>query len=758
MRKATVTILMPNYNHGHYLPESLGAICGQTRPADEIIVVDDGSTDDSVTIIEDFARRHPTIRFLRNEQNLGLQASIARALPLVTSDYLVCAAADDRLLPAFLERSMALLERHPQAGLCFSELSVLQGDTGQIQRFADFPWVRHIYDLSDLPEYMPPAALERRMRRAYLHMTSNSVVVRRDALLTCGGFPPELEWYSDSFAYTVVALRYGACVLPETLALIRAKAGSYSHSGMHDPVRQTRVLAAMLDLLARPEYRDIRRAFRRCPSNLLVGQALMLKLQLRRVRDWDLFLPYLTCKVREYRRTHELSWPGTFARLGLRLLGSTGGRLTARIREARRSSRRRPLVVGGRRRFSAGARWTLRMRPDPTTTPRGAYTLIVTAYNRAGLLLRLLDYLEREAADFPVLVLDSSADVARRANAERIGRSPLAIRHITYPPDLHPYLKVREGTQLVATKYCSICADDDIVLLPGLRTCLGLLERRPDVCAAHGLYFNFSEAECFHLAHIMYHGPSLLGRDPLARLREMFTNYEAVFYAVYRTPVLQAAFRRVGELQTVFARELVTAALTAVSGKVVRVDEFYYGRNTGDSLSYENWHPYQILAGSPELMFQDCRRLREILLEDMARVQGQAARGRRIATTLDLIFMRYLVPYLRADVVDLIITDRLKGMAPPAAFDHVWHVFVRRILNQPRHPAEPLMGPDGAGFAPDLFKDGDKLKDYLVATCTAWEATRTYRVFHEFLFPDGGRRPAVGRLELLSLLERLNSY
>jgi glycosyltransferase domain-containing protein len=757
MKKATVTVLMPNYNHGHYLPESLGAICGQTRPADEVIVIDDGSTDDSVAIIEEFARRHPTMRFLRNERNLGVQASIARALPLVSSDYLVCAAADDRLLPAFLEKSMAPLERHPQAGLCFSELSVLKGDTGEIQRFADFPWVRHIYDLSDLPEFMPPAALERRMRRAYLHMTSNSVIVRRDALLASGGFPAELEWYADSFAYTVVALRYGACVLPETLALIRAKPGSYSQSGIHDRVRQSRVLVAMLDLLARPEYRDIRGAFRRCPSNLLVGQALLLNLLLRRMRDWDLFLPYLICKTRDYKRTHELSWPGTFARLGLRLFASMGGLVGAWIREAR-VSRRRPLVTRARKRSSGGVGWAQRARPDPMTPPRDAYTLIVTTYNRAGYLSRLLDYLEREAADFPVLVLDSSADPARVANAERIGRSPLAVRHATYPPELHPYLKVREGVQLVATRYCSICADDDMVLLEALRTCVGVLENRSDVCAAHGLYFNFSEADFFDLSQIMYRGASLLARDPVTRLRELFANYEAVFYAVYRTPVLQTVFRRVGELHTVFGRELVPAALTAVLGKVIRIGEFYYGRNTGDSLSYDNWHPYQFLAGSPELLFQEGRRLREIVLGELANTQGKPAIRERAGPILDLIFLRYLVPFLRADVVDLIMADRLKGMAPPAAFEHVWHVFVRRILNQPRHPAEPLMGSGGAGFAPDQFQEGDKLKDYVLSACTAWEAPRTYRVFHEFLFPDGGGRPAVGRQELLHLLERLNRY
>jgi glycosyltransferase involved in cell wall biosynthesis/uncharacterized coiled-coil DUF342 family protein len=330
MARPTVAVVLSNYNHGRYLPESLGGICGQTRPADEIIVIDDGSTDDSVAIIEDFAHRYPAIRFVRNEQNLGLQESITRALGLVTADYLAWAAADDRLLPEFLEESMAVLERHPEAGLCFSELSVLKGDTGQVERFALEPSVRHIFDLSDLPEFMTPERIMRRMERAFLPITANSVVVRRDALLAIGGYLRALQWHSDHFAYLVVALRHGACVVPETLALIRAHPGSYSHGGMRDPVRQTVVLTAVLDILGRPDYRDIRRAFRRCPSNFSPWGIQMLELMLRRSRDWDLFVPYFWWKVREYRRGHGLSRPATFWRFGKRALATTRRRLHAR--------------------------------------------------------------------------------------------------------------------------------------------------------------------------------------------------------------------------------------------------------------------------------------------------------------------------------------------------------------------------------------------------------------------------------------------
>lgn len=385
-----------------------------------------------------------------------------------------------------------------------------------------------------------------------------------------------------------------------------------------------------------------------------------------------------------------------------------------------------------------------------------SYTLVVMTYDRSPLLSRLLDYLEREGADFPVVVLDSSHDEARRANADRIARSALSVRQVVYSTDLHPYLKVKEGVRLVQTDYCSVCADDDLVLLPALRSCLRLLGREPETCVAHGIYFNFSEGRSLDLSYIVYSGPSLLADDPLVRLKEMFAAYEAVFYGVYRTPVLQAVFRRVGELQTALGRELVTAALTAVSGKIVRIDEFYYGRSTGQSLFYEDWHPHQILVASPEILMQEYRVLREIVLEAVLPAPGEARRRDFIETILDLIFLRYLGPFLRFDVLGLIIDDRLKGMSTRAVVEHLWDVFVRST--RATHRIEPLTGRDGGGFAPDLFKEEDTHTDFVFRATTAWDAPRTYTVFYEFLFPDLKPPAVVGKQKLLALLDRLNSY
>jgi glycosyltransferase involved in cell wall biosynthesis len=296
---STVAVALCNYNHARYLPDSLGRICGQTRPADQIVVIDDGSTDDSWAIIQAFARDHLNLQAHANGTNLGLQVSIAKALQLVRCDYLVWAGADDRLLPPFLERNMAVLARHPTAALSFSEVAALKDDSEEIDRFATNPAAPRIFDLRDLPEFLSPDLMRGRMKQGYLPIASNTAVIRVDALRAFGGFPAALRWFSDSFTCTALAMRAGACVIAEPLALIRSRPDSYSQT-MRDHARQTKVLSAILDLLAQADFRDIRAFMRDCPSNLTVYDPLILKLMAGRIRDWDMFAAYALWKMREY--------------------------------------------------------------------------------------------------------------------------------------------------------------------------------------------------------------------------------------------------------------------------------------------------------------------------------------------------------------------------------------------------------------------------------------------------------------------------
>ncbi|MCW4117003.1 glycosyltransferase family 2 protein [Aurantimonas sp. MSK8Z-1] len=324
----SITIILTNYNHARYLECSLGAIVNQTRPADEIIVIDDGSTDDSLEIIEAFKRTCATLRVLRNERNRGVQYSIARALGAATSDWVVWAAADDKLLPDFVRRGVEMIERFPDVGVVFSELATFRDGDGEEVRYGDHSNAGSAFYINgDLPAAFDPTALMTRLERGYLWLSGNTAIARREALLDVGGFIPRLEWHSDWFAFFAVALRYGACGIPETLAMMRVVPETYSSTGMKDRKRQRRVMYATLDTLRRPEFHDLRQKFRARPCLFSAFPKPMLDALLRRPRDWDILLR-LACWALDHRHTvlrnrlTQVKWPrGMRTRIKKRFYG-----------------------------------------------------------------------------------------------------------------------------------------------------------------------------------------------------------------------------------------------------------------------------------------------------------------------------------------------------------------------------------------------------------------------------------------------------
>src|SRR5882724_7160314 len=100
----TLSVVVPNYNHAHYLPECLESLLQQSVEPLEIIVIDDCSTDNSVTVLEEFCRKNPRVSYCRNEKNLGVLATLNRAVQMIRGEYVIFPGADDRVLPGYFEK------------------------------------------------------------------------------------------------------------------------------------------------------------------------------------------------------------------------------------------------------------------------------------------------------------------------------------------------------------------------------------------------------------------------------------------------------------------------------------------------------------------------------------------------------------------------------------------------------------------------------------------------------------------------------
>ena len=249
MTAPTLSVVMPNYNHSAYLPRALQALINEPYPT-EIIVLDDCSTDDSVAIIESFVPKDPRLRLVRNEKNIGVNASVTRLCEMAASEYVCSTAADDRLLPTMLDRSMRLLAQYPQAGLCSTMSYVIDAATEERTNIAP------VENIVEDESYIKPDQALRWLRGHDSWIMGNTVVYRRQALLEAGGFIPELHAYADGFIQVVLALKYGVCFIPEPLAEWRVGAGGYAVQSVSNVNVSLKMWSHAAQLM-RTTYRDL---------------------------------------------------------------------------------------------------------------------------------------------------------------------------------------------------------------------------------------------------------------------------------------------------------------------------------------------------------------------------------------------------------------------------------------------------------------------------------------------------------------------
>jgi len=212
--KGAVTVVFPNYNHAKFLQESLGNILKQRRPADKIILFDDASTDNSVSVIQEMIKNHDNVTFIVHEKNKGCVASLNEGLQLVETEYVTFLGADDRLDLQFLEKCLPLLDAHPEAGFCSGACSIIDGNGNVTGR-------RPVFPLAMKPAFISKEKVKSILKTMDNFFWGNTAIYRAEHLLQLNGFNQDLHSLSDGMAMRVLALKQGACYMPESLAAWR---------------------------------------------------------------------------------------------------------------------------------------------------------------------------------------------------------------------------------------------------------------------------------------------------------------------------------------------------------------------------------------------------------------------------------------------------------------------------------------------------------------------------------------------------------
>ena len=211
-----VSIIVPTFNLARYIGRALESVFAQTYVDYEVIVVDDGSTDDTLEVLAQFAGK---LQY-HHQTNKGVGAARNEGLIRAHGELIAYLDADDMWYPKKLERQVDFLDTHKQCGIVHSDVAVIDEEDRIIYSRFNQQTKREI------PQGQCLMTLLR-----YGHIQPLTVLERRECVELIGGFDERLRGVEDYMRWVLMAIEgveFG--YIDEPLGLYRWRAGQFSHS------------------------------------------------------------------------------------------------------------------------------------------------------------------------------------------------------------------------------------------------------------------------------------------------------------------------------------------------------------------------------------------------------------------------------------------------------------------------------------------------------------------------------------------------
>lgn len=232
----TVTVWIPSYNHAIYLPEAIESVLSQSFDDFELLIVDDGSSDDSLAIARGFAARHPNkIRVATHpgEVNRGVSATVNLANSLANGRYWTGLPSDDVLPIDSLKLRVAFLEDHQDCAFVYGRAFTFE----HTNPTTGYEWGTDITSLSEPCEFLLKGNV----------IPGMTVMARRECWQGTGRHDETLDYSDWQFWFRMFA-QYRGGFIRQVLALQRKHGRNYSMGNEHRRYRRyTRDFYVSLD-------------------------------------------------------------------------------------------------------------------------------------------------------------------------------------------------------------------------------------------------------------------------------------------------------------------------------------------------------------------------------------------------------------------------------------------------------------------------------------------------------------------------------
>ena len=215
-----ITIVIASYNHAHYLPIMLASIIRQGSSISRIIVVNDGSTDDTADVLAKIQINEPRLMVKNLTDNVGWLRAQHIGLSYVDTEFFSFAAADDFRMPGWAEKSLNALQSAPDIGLCICGKFTASETSAALYKT--------VFPKSLRGAVLTPIDFHRSVMRYGTWMESNTILIRRSAydekfveFASAGAF-------ADGLINYTLGLKAGAVLVDEPLGVFFEREASVS--------------------------------------------------------------------------------------------------------------------------------------------------------------------------------------------------------------------------------------------------------------------------------------------------------------------------------------------------------------------------------------------------------------------------------------------------------------------------------------------------------------------------------------------------
>lgn len=252
-----VSIIMAVYNGAAYLAEAIESALNQTYSNIELIIVNDCSSDESVSIVTHYLS-DGRITLFHNERNSGVAASRNRALEHAKGEFITFLDQDDIWLPRKLEIQVAVIQANPGIGLLHAGYARIDPNSDLLPAYRELPAER----FSD-----PDATVDVRDVFAEIFVTNDiqplTTMIPREVMEAVGPFNAELPGVDDYELWLRIALRYPVGHIQTIVGYWRAHPGQQSNQGYRMLMIRLKALDQILNQYPEAESRVPRKEFRK---------------------------------------------------------------------------------------------------------------------------------------------------------------------------------------------------------------------------------------------------------------------------------------------------------------------------------------------------------------------------------------------------------------------------------------------------------------------------------------------------------------